>query len=89
MKNLLFVLALTCIVVEQTKYGKEYLTTCKGVDLDGKVVFDTKIAVGQAAKYQPFIGNSDEFIHGKIMEVGDAPPETPKPEVVSDTGKAP
>lgn len=87
MKRIILI-AITCIVVDTLKSHAGWLTKCKGMDVDGEVVFDKQIVRGQAISYRPFIVDGDEYIHGNILGVGDAPPSRPQVEQSSDTGKS-
>ncbi len=85
----LILFAITCIVVDQLKSQTGWLTKCKGLYDDGQVVFSDKIVRGQMVTYKPYIADGDEFIHGEILNIEDAPPQKRKPVVSSDTGKSP
>ncbi len=89
MRRLAILLTMTCIVLDQTKRGKGWLTTCQGDGEKDQVVFDQKIMAGQAVTFTPFIAHPDEFIHGHVFDIADAPPRKAKVEVSSDVGKEP
>ncbi len=89
MRRLIVLLTLTCIVVDQTKKGTFWLTTCAGQDGNGQVVFEEKILKGQAVDYKPFIVAQDDVIHGRILGIGDAPPQKAIAEPATDVGKTP
>lgn len=88
MKKIILI-AITCIVVAQKKTKEGWLTACRGIDdMHGLVVFDEKVVKGQAVSYEPFIGKDRDVIHGKILNIVDAP-VTVKVYIDSSTGKSP
>lgn len=86
MKRLILI-AITCVVVDQTRSGFGWLTKCKGIEVDGEVVFDREIKNGKAVSYRPFVMKDDEQMHGTIMDIGEAT-KAPEPVIESsDSGK--
>lgn len=89
MKRLLMV-AIACIVVDQLKSEYGWITKCKGIEVDGEVVFDKEIRRGLCVNYRPFILPADEVIHGQLMAEPCVPPtERQQTREPSDTGKTP
>jgi hypothetical protein len=82
-------LAITCLVVDQLKSRNGWLTTCKGIEIDGQVIFDREVKRGQAVRYRPFIVIEDEVMHGELLGTAESQTIQPKVEESSDTGKSP
>jgi len=89
MQKLAMLLTVTCLVLDQSKHQKLWLTTCQGGEENGKVVLDQRIVKGQAVEYKSFIVDGDDVIHGHILKIGDPQPIVAKLETSSDTGKQP
>lgn len=82
-------IAITCIVVDQMKSKTGWITECKGIEVNGEVIFAEKIMRGQTVTYEPFMGKDEDVLHGRIIGIDDTPHGEQVVELSSDTGKAP
>lgn len=89
MRYIAIFLTVTCIVLDQSKSGKLWLTTCEGIEENGQVLFNERIPRGKAVGYKPFVAGDDDIIHGLILNIEDPQPKAARPTVSSDTGKVP
>lgn len=65
------VLFMTCIVLDQLKGSDGWITDCKGIEVDGQVIFPNPIRKGDIVQYKPYIVEGQEMIYGRVIEIID------------------